>query len=202
MTTTQTQWTVEKLQARMARDPKAVERALVTLFYQQTETERATKTTREDNSVGFNGVDAEILSSFAEQIIRNRGGYPDGRKLSPKQLALAQRKVRKYAAQLLRLSGIKPVRTSKETPAPAPLPILQWAEQVPVTERSQHAWHDGWMVAVPINLSRTDATEAEIRAEIATHNQSSWGALRWATYRYVSRTATDVLVEVTEHLCD
>lgn len=112
MEASESRWTVESMQRRLAKDPVAVERALITLFYQQTQMEVNTESTREDNGVGFNATDAQILTSFTSQILHNRGGYPDGRRLSPKQMAIATRKIRKYAAQLLRLAGL-PVRREK-----------------------------------------------------------------------------------------
>jgi hypothetical protein len=50
--------------------------------------------------MGFNGVDAEILTSFAVQIKRfNR--------LSPKQIEIARKKMGKYARQLQRIVAEK-----------------------------------------------------------------------------------------------
>jgi hypothetical protein len=197
---TESRWTVEAMQRRLAKDPVAVERALVTLFYQQTASEQASGTTVEDNSVGFTGVDAQILSSFAEWVLKSTRA--PGQKLTNKQMALAQKKILKYAAQLLRLAGLPVRREKKGTKKVGP--ILQWDEQVEVTERTQHAWHDGWTVAIPVNLDRLDATDEEIRAEVASHNQSSYGVLRYRTYRFVNRTESgaDVLVEVLENLVD
>jgi hypothetical protein len=194
------------MQRRLAKDPVAVERALVTLFYQQTAGERAMGATVEDNSVGFSGVDAKILSDYAEWILKST--YPAGKKLTKNQMKVAQKKILKYAAQLLRLAGIPVKRERKGVKKVGP--ILQWDEQVAVTERSQHAWYDGWTVAIPVNLDRLDATDEEIQAEVATHNQSSYGVLRYRTYRFVSRTEfmglkvaeAHVLVEVSENLVD
>lgn len=67
--------------------------ALIYLYNGQTPSEREFKATVEDNGAGFNGPDAGILTSFAEQYLKK--GW-----LSRKQLDLAARKLPKYHAQL------------------------------------------------------------------------------------------------------
>ena len=76
------------------------QRALVVLFARQTADEQRGEYTEHKNAQGFNAVDAEILSSFAKQV-RN------GRVLSAKQLAIAYRKLPKYAGQLLEIAQAK-----------------------------------------------------------------------------------------------
>lgn len=71
-------------------------RAIVKLWERQTIDEQASQVTRNVNGVGFNGTDANILSSFAEQINK-------GRTLSPKQLAIAFRKLPKYSRQVIEM---------------------------------------------------------------------------------------------------
>lgn len=68
--------------------------ALTFIYDRQTEDEKQSEDTRWENTVGFSGVDAEILSSFAKQYIA-RGT------LSEKQMALAKKKMSKYAKQIL-----------------------------------------------------------------------------------------------------
>ena len=75
-------------------------RALVRIFEYQTRDEQDSETTRHWNNVGFNGADAEILSSFAKQVNR-------GRTLSVKQMAILHRRIPKYASQLEKLSTPK-----------------------------------------------------------------------------------------------
>jgi methionine synthase I (cobalamin-dependent) len=80
-------------------------RAIEVIYSHQTEDEKMSDSTRHDNGIGFNGVDAEILSSFARQIaswkIDNKGyNCP----LSPKQLSIAFKKMPKYAGQIIRVS--------------------------------------------------------------------------------------------------
>jgi hypothetical protein len=69
-------------------------RAITLLYGFQTATEQEAQATAERNGAGFNGTDAFILSSFAEQIAK-------GRTLSPKQLAIAYKKLPKYAGQVV-----------------------------------------------------------------------------------------------------
>jgi hypothetical protein len=72
-------------------------KALTRIFEMQTAEEQATEDTREHNGVGFTGVDAEILSSFAKQVLK-------GRNMSPKQMAIIYKKMPKYAKQLVMLA--------------------------------------------------------------------------------------------------
>jgi hypothetical protein len=79
---------------------RAIERAIVVLYTYQTQDEKTAGETREYNNVGFNRLDSGILSSFAEQINR-------GRRLTPKQLEIAKKKIFKYAGQLTNISNEK-----------------------------------------------------------------------------------------------
>jgi len=81
---------------KLATNPAWATRAIVKLYELQTADEQASQTTHNVNGVGFNGTDANILSSFAEQILK-------GRTLSPKQLAIAYKKLPKYSRQISNL---------------------------------------------------------------------------------------------------
>jgi hypothetical protein len=96
-------WTLETIREKIATDNRMVERSLVQLFNRQTAHEQHAETTEESNGVGFNGVDAEILSSFAKQVIRQQNSptRPEGTRLSSRQLEIARKKLPKYARQLL-----------------------------------------------------------------------------------------------------
>ena len=61
-------------------------RALIRIYDNQTDNEKVNGNTVEYNGVGFTGCDAEILSSFAEQL-KNRGF------LSPKQMTILHKKI-------------------------------------------------------------------------------------------------------------
>lgn len=75
-------------------------RAVLAIFEKQTASEQTQEQTRENNGVGFNGTDANILSSFAKFYTAR--GF-----LSAKQLAIARRKMPKYAGQLLAIAKAK-----------------------------------------------------------------------------------------------
>lgn len=85
---------VAYIKTQLASNPAWAARAIVKLHQMQTFDEQNSQMTKESNGVGFNGTDATILSSFAEQINK-------GRTLSPKQLVLAFRKLPKYSRQVI-----------------------------------------------------------------------------------------------------
>ncbi len=89
-------YTVEQVRDNLAKKRQWAEQAIVRLYKEQTEHEKQACTTAIKNDVGFNYFDAPLLSSFAQRII-------SGNSLSPKQLMIAQRKLPKYARQLLML---------------------------------------------------------------------------------------------------
>ena len=66
---------------------------MLVIYSKQTLSEQAVQRTAELNCVGSTGCDAEILSSFSDQVKR-------GRTLSPKQMALVFKKMPKYWEQL------------------------------------------------------------------------------------------------------
>ena len=85
------------VQALLDKNDLAVCRALTVIFERQTSFEQSAETTHEKNDVGFSGVDAEICSSFAKQYM-SRGS------LSPKQMVIARKKMKKYWKQLAAIS--------------------------------------------------------------------------------------------------
>jgi hypothetical protein len=95
---TMSTYTQQQIREMLENNDKAVARGVAAIFKYQTHAEQASHTTRENNGVGFNGVDAEILSSFAE--FYNKTGF-----LTPKQTALARKKILKYAGQLTRIAN-------------------------------------------------------------------------------------------------
>ena len=84
---------LQEFKEKLATDPRWATRGLLRIYSFQTESEQASETTSEDNGVGFTGVDADILSSFAKQV-------QAGRNLSQKQMDLLLKKMPKYAGQL------------------------------------------------------------------------------------------------------
>ena len=89
-------WTVEEMKNILNKHDDQVGKALVKLYEKQTYDEQVSHETKENNGVGFNGVDAKILTSFAN--FYKKAGF-----LTPKQLIIARKKIMKYAAQLCRI---------------------------------------------------------------------------------------------------
>lgn len=87
-------WDKEALCRLLAASNKAVARAVLVVYRNQTEYEKVCQATQENNGVGFSGVDAEILSSYAEFYLKT--GF-----LTPKQVAIARNKIKKYWRQVL-----------------------------------------------------------------------------------------------------
>ena len=81
-------------------------RGILAIYDSQTADEQDLECTKHDNGVGFSGVDAQILSSFAQQIQRHKAD-PSPRfrsPLSPRQLEIGRAKLHKYAMQLVRIA--------------------------------------------------------------------------------------------------
>lgn len=105
---------IDYLKDRLANNDVWMLKGLVTIFDYQTKEEQTTKTTKENNGVGFSGLDGEILTSFASQVI-NKGLrtmlesptpqhiYAE-RFLSKPQVEILKRKMPKYAGQLYRIA--------------------------------------------------------------------------------------------------
>lgn len=108
-----TAWTRSAMLDLLDRSPVAVERALLVLYARQTDGERETHTTSESNGQGFGAFDADILTSFAEQVATNRYNRKEGQRLTEKQLELTRKKVRKYVGQLVEVAN---ARLGLETP--------------------------------------------------------------------------------------
>lgn len=88
----------EYIKNQLLTDRRWLLRGIVAIYSKQTSEEQNAETTIEDNGIGFNGVDAYILSSFAKQI-------KNGHTLSPKQLSIALKKMPKYAGQLVKIAN-------------------------------------------------------------------------------------------------
>jgi hypothetical protein len=104
-------WTKEEIQTLLNTNPSAVVRGILAIYEYQTAHEKAAHLTEEHNGVGFNALDAEILTSLAKQILSWQGERPAERKynfpLSVKQLELAKKKMKKYAGQLAKIANRK-----------------------------------------------------------------------------------------------
>jgi hypothetical protein len=82
-----------KIQTLLDENDRAVLRAMVVIFEAQTASEQSCNFTHDANGVGYSAVHAEIMSSFAKQFEKKKF-------LSPKQLVIARKIVRKYWRQL------------------------------------------------------------------------------------------------------
>jgi hypothetical protein len=78
----------------------AVEKAVLCIYERQTESEKAILATTDHNGRGFGAFDAEILSSFAQQIVTNKWNRPKGSRLTERQMVIARKKMKHYAGQL------------------------------------------------------------------------------------------------------
>lgn len=86
----------EIIKNRLLTDNAWLYRGILAIYQHQTLDEKLDGITKEDNGIGFNGADAIILSSFAQQLILKK--Y-----LTDKQCAIARKKMLKYSGQLLNI---------------------------------------------------------------------------------------------------
>lgn len=91
-------WSEDEIRTLIQTNDEVLYRALKKIYAEQTADEQSSGETTHRNGVGFNGADAPILSSFAEFL--KRTGF-----LTPKQRALARKKLVKYNKQLTRLAN-------------------------------------------------------------------------------------------------
>jgi len=100
-------WDKETVRENLLRSDKWVYRAVVALYNRQTDEEKVISDTKDRNFRGFNAFDAEILTSFADQIQQWEScGYNKYQNpLSRKQMAIARKKVLKYSGQLARIAN-------------------------------------------------------------------------------------------------
>jgi ATP-dependent Lon protease len=91
---------VAELRTKLMASERWQVRAVLALYKRQTEAERFMRETVEHNKIGFNAIDAEILSSFAEQL-------QAGRTMSAKQMDIIRRKIGKYSRQLWEIAQEK-----------------------------------------------------------------------------------------------
>lgn len=103
-------WTVEEIKNKLEnadndKGGKWLYRAILAIYNNQTKTEQNTHATIENNGIGYNGFDAEIMTSFAKRIISHnkRAVYPQA--LSPKQRKVARSRIVKYTGQLVAIAN-------------------------------------------------------------------------------------------------
>ena len=91
-------WTAEEIKNLIQTNDIVLYRGLLKLYDCQTADEKLIGATNHYNGAGFNGIDAPILSSFAEFL--KKTGF-----LTPKQRILARKKLIKYTKQLTALAN-------------------------------------------------------------------------------------------------
>lgn len=87
-------WDTKALKELIATNDKAAIRALEIIYNRQTTDEKIDEETKYHNTIGFTGADAKILTSMY-------GFYQRNKYLSPKQMVVVKKKMKKYTAQLL-----------------------------------------------------------------------------------------------------
>ena len=95
-----TTYTKDFIRSALASNDTWLMRGLVAIYNRQTEDEQSVGVTSHDNGIGFNGVDAFILTSIAQQFVRNGS-------VSPKQKDIVRKKMLKYAGQLTLIANGK-----------------------------------------------------------------------------------------------
>ena len=85
------------IKRKLVEDDRWARRGLLVIYERQTADEKTGGVTVHHNTVGFSGVDAEILTSFAKQLKTRKF-------LTDKQMVILKRKIIKYWRQLLEAS--------------------------------------------------------------------------------------------------
>jgi hypothetical protein len=84
-----------------------VYRMLRSMFQRQELDEQTTGATKHNNGVGFNGLDAPILTDIVRSAERYNAQRPNAYGLSRGQAALVAKKQKKYVGQLEEIASIK-----------------------------------------------------------------------------------------------
>lgn len=92
------EWSREEIEENLKKSQEWVERGIVAIWNLQTQEEKSKGYTKDNNGVGFNGIDSEFMSSLAEWIKSDK-------KLSAKQLKFGREKLMKYAGQLTKIAN-------------------------------------------------------------------------------------------------
>lgn len=92
-------WTEDEIKNYIQTNDTVLYGALKKLYACQTADEQATGDTHVVNGAGFNGLDAPILSSMAEFLLKT--GF-----LTPKQRVIVRKKLVKYNKQLTKLANM------------------------------------------------------------------------------------------------
>lgn len=93
-------WNKDSIVNLVTTNDKALVRALMVVYNNQTQSEQAVEATTEQNGIGFTSFDAEMLTSFAKFAIRN--GF-----LTEAQMVCLRSRITKYWKQLLQAAETK-----------------------------------------------------------------------------------------------
>jgi len=102
-------WTEERIVNLLVNKPMAVERAIVAIYNNQTDTEKSAGATLKDNGIGFSGADARMGSYMAQWHIST------GKPFTGKFKKRAARMAHKYRKQLVAIANAKAKKKSKQT---------------------------------------------------------------------------------------
>lgn len=91
-------WTAEEIRQKLLTDDAWLHRGIKAIYKGQTEVEKNSDVTLEDNGVGFNGPDSRKMTFAAKFLIAKN--Y-----LTPKMKADALKRMPKYAGQLARIAN-------------------------------------------------------------------------------------------------
>ena len=92
-------WTEEEIRTLVQTNDKVLYGAMRKMYECQTADEQAAGVAHHKNGIGFNGVDAGIMTSFCEFL--NKRGF-----LTFKQKEIARKKLKKYTKQLTALANM------------------------------------------------------------------------------------------------
>lgn len=93
-------WTKEMIQDLINTSDAALYRSILKIYENQTDDEQEYFTTRHYNDVGFSGVHAEIMTSYAVFYEKNK--Y-----LTKNQKVVARKIMKKYAGQIIKMMRIE-----------------------------------------------------------------------------------------------
>lgn len=97
-------WTAEIIKEKLKTNNKWLIKGILAIYSKQTELEQCREETCWLNKAGFSAFDADIMSSFAKQILsHNTTKFKEP--LSPKQLQIARKRMLKYAGQLAKIAN-------------------------------------------------------------------------------------------------
>lgn len=100
------QWTREAVLKLLETNDEALAIGIVRIYERQTADEKMAEDVKHNNGMGFMPSHARFLSSLAKFYLQR--GY-----LTPKQIAKARPKMRKYAGQLLKVIKAKEATDAK-----------------------------------------------------------------------------------------